>query len=298
MIRIRPMNKLEIDQPLVSVIIPNYNYGRYLKQCLESVLNQTYSNLEIIFVDDGSSDNSVEVAIQYESKVKLILQNNLGVNAARNTGIRYAAGEFIAICDSDDYWLENKIEEQIKLFFNNPNLVLVYCSYFKTNQQGERVREVEAVHSGYLANLFIKLPTQALVAGGCSTAIFRKRINHKDMLFDETLRGNGEDWDFFRTISKYGDCSYVSMPLSNIREHDRSRSRHKLSVFYDGNQAAIAKALSDKDYGWTRRRAFFFVLKFEFIMVKSYLKQGNLIYALSHLVKAFFQQSSKLDLKR
>ena len=285
------------NQPLVSVVIPNYNYAIYLKQCIESVLNQTYSNLEIIFVNDGSNDNSLEVASQFEDRIKILTQANLGVNAARNNGIRNAVGEFIAICDSDDYWVNNKIEKQMELFFKNPDLVLVYCSYFRTNKQSEGVGEIAAVYSGYLADLFIKRPAQALVAGGCSTALFKKRINHIDMFFDESLRGNGEDWDFFRRISKYGNCSYVSTTLSHIREHDRSRSGRQLSVFYEGNQAAINRALTDKDYGWTHWLAFIFVLKFEFMMAKSYLKRGNLILALSHLIKAFSSQSSNQALK-
>ena len=297
MIRIRQMDKLVPNQPLVSVVIPNYNYAIYLKQCIESVLNQTYSNLEIIFVDDGSNDNSVEVASQFEDRIKILTQANLGVNIARNNGIREAVGEFIAICDSDDYWVNNKIEKQMELFFKNPDLVLVYCSYFRTNEQSKGVGEIAAIHSGYLADLFIKRPTQALIAGGCSTALFKKRINHVCVFFDESLRGNGEDWDFFRRISKYGHCSYVSTPLSHIREHDRSRSGRQLSVFYEGNQAAINRALTDNDYGWTHWLAFIFVLKFEFMMAKSYIKRGNLIKALSHLIKVFSSQSSNQALK-
>ena len=285
------------SQPLVSVVIPNYNYAIYLKQCIDSVLSQTYSNLEIILVDDGSNDNSLEVARQFEDKIKIVTQTNLGVNAARNNGIKEAVGEFIAICDSDDYWVNSKIERQMELFFKNPDLALVYCSYFRTNERSERIGEIAAAHSGYLADLFIERPTQALIAGGGSTALFKKRINQMHVFFDESLRGNGEDWDFFRRISKYGNCSYVSAPLSHIREHDRSRSGRQLSVFYKGNQAAINRALTDKDYEWTNWLAFIFLFKFELMMAKSYLKRGRLILALSHLIKAFLSQTSNQALK-
>ena len=285
------------SQPLVSVVIPNYNYAIYLEQCIESVLSQTYSNLEIILVDDGSNDNSLEVARQFEDKIKIVTQTNLGVNAARNNGIKEAVGEFIAICDSDDYWVSNKIEKQMELFFKNPDLVLVYCSYFRTNERSERIGEIAAAHSGYLADLFIERPTQALVAGGCSTALFKKRINQMYVFFDESLRGNGEDWDFFRRISKYGIFSYVAAPLSHIREHDRSRSGRQLSIFYKGNQAAINRALTDKDYEWTNWLAFIFLFKFELMMAKSYLKRGRIILAISHLIKAFLSQTSNQALK-
>ncbi len=281
-----------LDKPKVSVVIPNFNYAIYLKQCLQSVMNQTYSNLEIILVDDGSTDNSVEVASQFGDRLKIISQANLGVNAARNNGIRYATGDYIAICDSDDFWENSKIERQMEVILKNPQCILVYCSYFRVNQQGRKIEAVEALYSGYLADSFIKRPTQAIVAVGSSTALFRKTFKGIDMFFDETLRGNGEDWDFFRRISKYGTCEYVSEPLSSIREHNNQRSKRELTVFYEGNRRAMQIALSDKDYRWNRWTKFLFMFRFEIVMAKAYASQSSFFHALSHLAKAFLPKPS------
>lgn len=101
--------------PLISVIIPVYNAEKYLPKCIESVLQQTYSNLEIIMVDDGSQDNSVSIIESYQardSRIKLITQKNSGVSAARNTGIRNATGEYIGFVDSDD-WIDSGMYETL-----------------------------------------------------------------------------------------------------------------------------------------------------------------------------------------
>ena len=103
----------------VSVIIPNYNYARFIGEAIESVLAQTYQPLEIIVVDDASTDDSIKVIESFGDKVKLIRQENGGVGKARNTGARNAGGDFLAFLDADDIWLPEKIEKQIKLFQSN-----------------------------------------------------------------------------------------------------------------------------------------------------------------------------------
>ena len=118
---------------LVSVVIPLYNKEKYIFQTLQSVMNQTYKSLECIIVDDGSTDNSVEIARKFitdnELPWRLISQENSGQTKARNHGIHQARGEFIAFLDSDDLWPETKIELQVDAIENNPDSVLVLCSY-------------------------------------------------------------------------------------------------------------------------------------------------------------------------
>lgn len=115
------------ETPLVSVIIPVYNYDRYLAEAIESVFNQTYRNLEVIVVDDGSTDQSAEVARSFADKgVRYCPQVHAGIGAARNKGVELAQGDFIAFLDADDRWPEQKLEQQLTAFESDPALEMVF----------------------------------------------------------------------------------------------------------------------------------------------------------------------------
>ncbi|MCP2727284.1 glycosyltransferase family 2 protein [Limnofasciculus baicalensis] len=109
------------NHPLVSVIIPVYNGDRYLAEALKSVVQQTYQPIEIIVVDDGSTDNSANIALSYK-EVRYIYQSNQGVAVARNVGISQSRGEFIALLDQDDRWTPNKLSIQIKYLLEHENI--------------------------------------------------------------------------------------------------------------------------------------------------------------------------------
>ena len=115
------MGHITGDNPLVSVIIPVYNGERYLAKTIDSVLAQTYQFIEIIVIDDGSTDGSTKIAQSYEA-VRYIHQPNQGVPVARNTGIAAAKGEFIAFLDQDDTWDTNKLALQVEYLVKNPEL--------------------------------------------------------------------------------------------------------------------------------------------------------------------------------
>src|SRR4051794_13257460 len=116
-----------IEPPLVSVIIPAYNYDRYLAEAVESVLNQTYQHLEVIVVDDGSTDRSGEVAQSFAGNgVRYCPQPHAGIGPTRNKGVELAEGEFIAFLDADDRWPEEKIERQLNAFESEPELEMVF----------------------------------------------------------------------------------------------------------------------------------------------------------------------------
>ena len=97
----------------VSVIIPNYNYAQYVGQAINSVLNQTYSNIEIVVVNNGSTDNSLDILKGFGDRICLVNQENLGQSGARKSGLSRATGDFIAFLDADDMWDPKKIEKQI-----------------------------------------------------------------------------------------------------------------------------------------------------------------------------------------
>lgn len=107
--------------PKFSIIIPVYNVEKYLKKCLDSVFNQTYKDYEVIVVNDGTKDNSMDIVKDYN--VKVINQKNQGLSAARNAGVKVATGDYLIFLDSDDYWEKNLLKELSKFLKNNPDLV-------------------------------------------------------------------------------------------------------------------------------------------------------------------------------
>lgn len=134
--------------PYVSVVIPTYNNVRYLQTALESVFQQTYSDLEIVVVDDGSTDTTPTLVESYQDRLRYIYQPNQGSASARNRGIKAANGKLIAFLDSDDYFLRaDKIAQQVACFRNNPSLGSVHTGWRLVNQKGEKIRDVEPWHT-------------------------------------------------------------------------------------------------------------------------------------------------------
>lgn len=112
--------------PLISTIIPVYNGERYISEAINSVLQQTYNPIEIIVIDDGSTDKTAEVVKSFGSVLKYFYQENSGTATARNSGISLAQGNFFAFLDADDLWVENKLKLQMEIFHNNPEVDLVF----------------------------------------------------------------------------------------------------------------------------------------------------------------------------
>ncbi len=126
---------------LVSIITPCYNGAKYLEEPIESVRTQTYFNWEMIIIDDGSKDNSYEVATKYASedeRIKCFRQNNGGSASARNNGIRRAEGQYIALLDADDLWNHDFLSEQIS-FMKKHNTICIYSSYSKIDKQSNEI---------------------------------------------------------------------------------------------------------------------------------------------------------------
>jgi glycosyltransferase involved in cell wall biosynthesis len=130
----------------VSVIIPAYNGDRYIGQAIESILQQTYGDYEIIVVDDGSSDRTQEILTNYSDRLHYFQQQNQGVAAARNKGLEVARGEYISFLDQDDYFLPEKLSLQVSLLDRQPELGFVNSGWQIVNQQGEGITAVEPWH--------------------------------------------------------------------------------------------------------------------------------------------------------
>ena len=183
---------------LVSVIIPNYNHAQYLGDAVHSVLYQTYRQFEIIIVDDGSTDKSREVIAQFGKKVNYIWQENRGLSAARNTGIRNAAGEYIALLDADDMYEENFMDTMVKTLQNHPEAGGVYCGYQFVDYENKPLpqRECRSITPGVLHSTLLE--GNFLVP---ESILLRRRCYETVGPFDETLTAC-EDWDMWLKITK------------------------------------------------------------------------------------------------
>jgi len=197
--------------PLVSVIIPTYNRGSLLRETIESVLQQTYSNYELIIVDDASSDNtSAWIAEHYPQFPLLILPINLGSAGARNVGLKRAKGEFIAFLDHDDRWLPEYLEVQVKTLQSQAKTVLSYCDYF----------EVREDHSEVLVNLkpwsiypdFTYHLLMQNIIHSLSITLIRKTALLEVGVFHESLQ-ICNDVELYLRLSCYGKIIYIPQSL-------------------------------------------------------------------------------------
>ncbi len=200
------------NDPLVSIVIATYNRANLIKRAINSILNQTYVNYEIIVVDDGSIDNTKEVVESFNKhKIRYIKhKNNKGASAARNTGIKCSKGDFIAFQDSDDEWLPEKLEKEMKVFEkSNTHVGVVYTGiwYIKNDKKKyvpyPQIKNKEGnIHYELLKGNFVSV-----------LSVIRKVCFEKVGLFDENLP-NLEDWELYIRISKYFCFKYVDEPLA------------------------------------------------------------------------------------
>lgn len=210
----------------VSVIIAAYNNAVYLKEAVESVLNQTYRDLEVIVVDDGSTDNTrglIEgLQAGHPDIIRYIYQENQGPAPARNTGIRAAQGKFIAFLDADDIWLTEKLARQMECFARDSNIGFVYCDNIFVDENNAAmenyVRKVRLVEGDILLELFSDF---FMITSG---VILKRECIEKIGLFDEKLLV-GEDYEYFLRLASRYKAGVVKEKLFRRRVHAKSLSR-------------------------------------------------------------------------
>ncbi len=205
--------------PKVSVVIPTYNRAHLIGRAIESVLNQTYQDFELIIIDDCSIDNTDDVIKEFQKKDNRIIylkhDKNKGGSAARNTGIKTSRGEYIAFLDSDDEWLPEKLEKQINVFKKlSDNIGLVYSGYYEVlEQNGEVLSKIIPIFKGDIYKNILK--SNIL---GSPTPLIRKICFEKAGLFDETLL-SCQDWDLWIRIAKYYKFDFLKETLAKYYIH-------------------------------------------------------------------------------
>jgi len=253
----------------ISVIIPNFNYAHFLDEAIESVLRQTYQNIELIIVNNGSTDDSLIVLEKYRGRVHVIDQQNLGQSGARNSGLKYASGELIAFLDADDFWVPNKLELQIQSI--NEATQLVYCgiSQFK-NLENQARRTIHPKFKGNCVDYFIDLPGASIVLSGESTALFTRELLNKTGNFDMELNSTA-GWDFFRRCSIFTEFDFVDEPLTHYRIHSSNMSSSHQKVIEDMRRA-YSKMFSDSNMEINPQRQVQTKIKLEWSFLKTYLR--------------------------
>lgn len=220
--------------PKVSVVIPAYNAMDYLPKTLESVLNQIFTDFEVLIINDGSSDNILEWASSLlDPRIKVISQENQGVSGARNTGITHAQGEYIAFLDSDDFWQPTKLEKQLDCFEHQPDVGLVYTWTLLINEQDQPTGRIYA--SSVEGNVWQQLLETDVISNG-SAAIIRRCCFDKVGLFDTSLNA-AADKDMWLRISLNYLFAVVKEPLTLYRQHSHSMSKNRALMIQDLRRA-------------------------------------------------------------
>lgn len=191
----------------VSVIIPTFNSEKTIVNAIKSVLNQTYVNLEIIIIDDGSTDNTSKLfnPYVYDNKVKYFYQDNQGQGAARNLGIKKSSGEWIAFLDSDDVWVKNKLEKQLEAVKGKSDVSLVFSNaeFVENDKNVGSFFEDFCPYPNWEKNVFEQILRNNFIVN--SSVMVRKDVLEEvDMFSQDQFLRNIEDYDLWlRIISKY-----------------------------------------------------------------------------------------------
>lgn len=213
--------------PLISVIVPVYNGEKTIKETIESVLNQTFSNFELIVIDDGSQDSTLNVIANIEDlRLKVFSYQNAGVAISRNRGIQKAGSEFIAFLDADDLWTSDKLESQLKALQSNPQAAVAYSWVNYINEFGE------FLHNGNYTtingNAYKQLLVENVLENG-SNPLIRKDALIQVGGFNQSLTP-AEDWDMWLRLAACYEFVTVPSPQILYRTLSHSGSTNVLKM--------------------------------------------------------------------
>lgn len=243
-------------KPLVSVIIPNYNYARYVRGAVESVLAQTYPNIEVIVVDDGSKDGSIAILGELADRITIVRQRNSGVSAARNNGFAHSRGEYIAFLDADDLWLPSKVDKQFERFSQFDGAGLVHVGVEEIDADGNSISTNLYGLEGNVSEDFLFFE-RAVVLGGGSGVMVPRAVFEAVGGFDEQL-STSADWDLYFRISSRWPIAFVGAPLLRYRIHNSNMHSNVSLMEKDmlhayGKAHFRNKAMRRKAYGSLNR---------------------------------------------
>lgn len=228
--------------PTVSVIIPAYNQGQFVGQAIQSVLDQTYIDFEVIVVDDGSTDETRDAVQAFrDDRVRYVYQLNRGLSAARNSGIRNTTGGYLTYLDADDLFLPRKLEVLVRKLQSSPDLGLAAGQAIPVDEQGERVGAVfDKGLAEDPANLLMGNPLHV------GSVLLRRSCQERVGLFDESLRSY-EDWDMWLRLTLAGcQMAWIDQPVSLYRFHSNQMTRNQ-SQMTEASFAVLDKLFGRDD---------------------------------------------------
>ncbi len=266
--------------PLVSVVIPTYNMAAFIGQAISSVLAQSMTDLELVVVDDGSTDETAQVVSGFGDRVSYIHQANNGGNSARNRGVAAAHGRYVAFLDADDTWLPEKLELQLRVFDEYPSVGFVGCGYQVQNHDGTRSHETVVRRNYPSRDAFVRaLQICQILPGSASGVVVRRQTLLEAGPFDQSIR-IAEDWDMWLRLAQLCDVHFVEQVLVTIRRHGGKPAFRNLANFERWHRYVIEKNIPAE-----RRPAALAMMHAR--LGSSYLVEGRPECALSHLAMSF-----------
>lgn len=243
---------------LVSVIVPSYNMAHFLPQAVQAALEQSYTNFEVLIVDDGSTDNTPEVVRQWQHnpRVRVHRQVNGGLSHSRNEGIARTSGPLIALLDADDIWVPEKLARQVALFQGRPEVGVVYSGWQRMDRDGRPLPTGPArLHRGWVSGALL---IENFVPA--SSAVVRRECFERCGGFDVALK-TGEDYDMWLRLSPHYQFDFVAEPTIRYRIWGGQmstdyRARYATGIrtmqrFLDNNPDAVNRAVVRRAWAHT-----------------------------------------------
>lgn len=288
-----------MSQPIVSVIIASYNCAPYIAETINSVLAQSMNDIEIIVIDDGSTDATPQIVNAFGVPVRLLTQPNAGVCVARNRGIREARGKYICVMDHDDYWFPDKLTRQVEMLERHPDVGVVYSAFtlWHRDEQSHRFPdpvsldqdidpyEIDPEYTGWIYHQFL-IDCWMLT----SSAMFRPEVFETCGVFDVALPYS-EDWDLWLRISRQYPFIKLRRPTTLYRQHPQQGNRVAREIDYRTRllkTAAKKWGLCSRDGRCVTRHAFNKQLaSYHASFALGHLRAGNRRLALPALIKSW-----------
>ncbi|MEQ1762400.1 MAG: glycosyltransferase family A protein [Pyrinomonadaceae bacterium] len=276
----------------VSVVIPTYNYGQFIGEALDSALRQTLAPVEVIVVDDGSTDDTEQIVGEFANRsVRYIRQENAGVCSARNRGAAESTGDLIAFLDADDTWEPTKLAKQADRF-DDPNIGLVHCGMTEFDSASGEIVKIhnEGGELGVAENLL--LWEGPVIVGPGGTIMVARRVFDAIGGFDTRMKC-GEDWDLCYRIAREYKVAFVAEPLVNYRSHGAAAHHNidnmecGMAMFYEkafDTQDPNVLALKDRALG-----------NYHKVMSGSYFRAGRLGKFASHAVRSIARRPANIS---